>query len=66
MSHLFIILVAVVAGYSAWVLADKDARKTAMRSLTHHGIRLGGLVLLALLLVAAAYYFPSSSILLAP
>lgn len=63
MKHLLILLVGVVLAYTAWTLADKGARKTAMRSITYHGIRLGFLILVLLLLMSAAYYMPSSSLL---
>ncbi len=62
MKHLLLILVVVVAGYAAWVLADKRERMVAMRHITKHGFRLGFIVLILLMLLLAATQLPSTSI----
>lgn len=63
MKHLLVILFLVVAGYASWVASDPDERQKAVRLVTHHGLRLGALILIALLLLASAVYLPASSIL---
>ena len=62
MKHLLIVLVFVVAGYAAWVLADKRERMVAMRHITRHGLRLGFILLILVLLLLAATQLPSTSI----
>jgi hypothetical protein len=62
MKHLLLILVVVVAGYAAWVLADKRERSVAVRHITKHGFRLGFIVLVLLILLFAATQLPSTSI----
>lgn len=62
MKHLLLILVVVVAGYAAWVLADKRERSIAVRHITKHGFRLGFIVLVLLILLFAATQLPSTSI----
>ena len=63
MKHLLLILVLLVAGYTAWTLSDKGARKVASKFVTTHLIRLGFLVLVVLLLVVAAANLPSTQLL---
>lgn len=62
MKHLLLILVVLVIGYAAWVLADKRERTVAVRQITKHGFRLGFIVLILLLLLLAATQLPSTSI----
>lgn len=62
MKHLLLILVVVVAGYAAWVLADKRERSVAVRHITKHGFRLCFIVLVLLILLFAATQLPSTSI----
>lgn len=63
MQHLLLILLVAVLGYVLWAVADKYARKAGLHFITHHGLRLGGLVLLVLLLLAAASHLPAINIL---
>jgi hypothetical protein len=63
MKHLFLILVALVCGYTAWTLSDKYARKAAMQAITRHAFRLGALIFVVLLLLGAAVKLTSTQIL---
>lgn len=63
MKHLFLILVLLVVGYTAWTLSDKYARRAALQAITRHALRLGALILVVLLLLAAAVHLTSTPIL---
>lgn len=63
MKHLLLILVLLVAGYAAWTIADKPARKAASRFIGTHALRLGLLIVVVLLLVLAAANLPSTPLL---
>lgn len=63
MKHLLFLIVAVVIGYGLWTSISAKERRSAMASITRHGLRLGALILLLLLMVAAAVYLPASSLL---
>lgn len=63
MKHLFLILVWVVAGYAAWTLSDKYARRAAVQQITRHGLRLGAMVIVVLLFVVAAVHLQATKIL---
>lgn len=63
MKHLFILIVAIVAGYTAWHVSDRGARKHALRFITRHGMTLGAILVVLLALVALANYLPSQPLL---
>lgn len=60
MKHLLLLLIASVGIYALWVLSDKATRKSTMREVTRHGIRLGFIVIVLLLLLLAAVHLPST------
>lgn len=60
MRHLLALLVLIVAGCGVWALSDPRERTSALQLITHHGLRLGALVLIVLLLLAAAVYLPAT------
>lgn len=63
MKHLLVLIVLVVAVYAAWTLADPEARKVAVKSITQHAFRIGFFIGILLLLVAAAVNLPSTHLL---
>lgn len=63
MKHLLLILVVLVMAYTGWTMADKHARKVAVRFIGQHVLRLGFLILVVLLLLLAAANLPSTPLL---
>lgn len=62
MKHAFLLLIAAVAGYVGWQVANPVERRHASRFITRHGLRFLALLALLALLLAAAAYLPSSSL----
>lgn len=62
MKALLLVIVATLIGYTAWAVAAPRERRTAARFVIHHGVRLGGLLLLILALLAAAFYLPATGL----
>lgn len=62
MKHLLVLLVLLVVGYGLWQITPAETRTKALTLITHHGMRLGALVVVLLALLAAAVYLPASNI----
>jgi hypothetical protein len=63
MKHLLVLIVLLCIAYGAWNLIPKSGREEGLRRISHHGLRLGALVLVIVALLALAYYVPSINIL---
>lgn len=59
---LLLIVVAVLV-YVIWQVAPTAERRSAMRLVTKHGLRLGAIVLGILLLLMLSVYLPSTNLL---
>ena len=62
MKHALLLIVLVIAFYTAWQFADKKERTATSRFIARHVFRLGLLVLAVILLLLAATQLPSTSI----
>ena len=62
MKHLLLLLFLAVLGYALWAATNEKTRQSYLQIAMHHGLRLGGLVLVVLLLLFAAINLPSSVI----
>jgi hypothetical protein len=63
MKHALLLSVLAVVSYIVWQVLPFNERNLALRLLAHHGIRIGGLLLVLFALLAGAFYMSSTPIL---
>lgn len=63
MKHFLLLLIASIALYGAWQLADPTERRKLLGPITRHVGRIAVLVILITLLLWAAAHLPSSPLL---
>lgn len=59
MKHLLLILVLIIAAYSAWQFFNARQRQQVAGGLRRHGLRLALVLLVLVILLVVAYYQPS-------
>lgn len=62
MKHFLLLLIAIVAGYGLWHVADRTERSIALRQITRHVLRLGAIVIVLVALMLLATQFTASPI----
>ena len=63
MKHFLLLLIASIALYGAWQMADPTERRRLLGSITRHGGRIAVIAILITLLLWAAAHLPASPLL---
>lgn len=63
MKHFLLLLIASIALYGAWQMADPTERQKLLGPITRHAGRISAIVILIALLLWAAAHLPSSPLL---
>lgn len=63
MKHFLLLLIASIALYGAWQMADPTERHKLLGPITRHAGRIAAIVILIALLLWAAAHLPSSPLL---
>lgn len=62
MKGLIFLLLLVIGAYIGWVNIPLDVRKTGLKKLTPHLVRVGILIILVITMAYAAYYLTAPSL----